>query len=130
MRHFAILFLLWLAVCAAADPAGRFTGDWKSSGGGNSGTFRMNLDRAGGAWKLEVTFTLAGEQEVKTTMREVKIDGDKLEAAYDFDLAGNMLRSRITGQLSGDKFEGKYRTTTVDGSTPVDEGTWNAARAK
>ena len=130
MRYLSILLLLCLIAANAADLAGRFAGDWKSSGGGNSGSFRMNLAHGGGAWKLEVTFTIGGDSEVKTTVRELKVDGDKLEAAYDFDLAGNILRSHITGQLSGDKFDGKYRTTTVDGGTPVDDGSWSAVRGK
>ena len=38
------------------------------------------------------------------------------------------LRSHTTGQWKAGSFEGTYRTTTTDGSTEVDQGTWMAAR--
>jgi hypothetical protein len=63
-------------------------------------------------------------------MREVKVEQSKLEVAYDFDLLGNTLRSRITGEWNGKAFDGKYQTTAVEGGAAVDDGMWNAARAK
>jgi hypothetical protein len=131
MRYLTILFLLLVTASAAdKDLAGRYAGQWKSSNGSGNGDFRLNLETASdGAWKLDVVFIYAGG-EVKTITREIKVDQSKLEASYDFDLAGNALRSKITGEIKGTAFEGKYQTTTTDGSTAVDEGTWSAARAK
>jgi hypothetical protein len=118
-----------MASAADAGLAGRYAGEWKSGGGGG-GNFRISLESAAdGAWKCEITFTYAGT-DVKTAVREVKIDQSKLEAAYDFDLIGNTLRSRITGELKGNVFEGRYKTTPVEGGDAVDEGTWSATRAK
>jgi hypothetical protein len=131
MRYLTILFLL-LVIASGADKdlAGRYAGQWKSSNGSGNGDFRLNLEAGSdGAWKLDVVFTYAG-QEVKTLPHAVKVEQSKLEASYDFDLAGNPLRSKITGEIKGTAFEGKYQTTTTDGSTPVDDGTWSAARAK
>lgn len=131
MRHIIILLVLFM-IASGADPglAGRYTGDWKSNGGGGNGSFRLSLEPGeAGAWKCEVTFTIGGG-DVKTTMREVKVDQSKMEAAYDFDLMGNILRSRIKGEWKGSTFEGTYQTTAVDGGDTVDSGVWNAARAK
>jgi hypothetical protein len=131
MRFLTLLLLVPLLLLLAADTdlAGRFAGDWKSVSG-NGGQFRMSLEpKPEGSWKCEVTFTLAGE-EVKTTMREVKVEQAKLTAAYDFEVQGSTLRSRITGQWNGRALEGQYQTTVVDGGAAVDSGTWNAARAK
>jgi hypothetical protein len=130
MRLIAILFLMFAAVSAAAAPdlAGRYAGEWKSNSAGGGGAFRLSLESGTGGWKCDVVFAYAG-QDVKTVTKEVKVDGSKLDVSYDFDLAGNALRSHVTGELNGKSFEGKYQTTTVDGSAAVDDGTWNAARA-
>ena len=132
MRYITISFLLLLAIARAADPdlAGKYTGEWKSNSSGGAGTFRMSLERAAdGAWKSEVSFTFGGD-EVKTIMRQVKVEQSKVDVSYDFDLLGNMLRSRVTGELKGNALEGKYQTTAVEGGSAVDDGTWNASRAK
>src|SRR5882724_6611871 len=130
MRYITILFvLLMIASGADRDLAGRYAGEWKSNSAGGGGAFRLSLDQSpDGAWKLDVVFTYAGA-EVKTIVREVKVGQSKLDASYDFDLLGTTLRSKITGELKGTAFEGRYQTTTVDGAAVADEGTWTAARA-
>ena len=115
---------------AAADIAGKYAGDWSSSANGASGEFRLSLAAAGaGKWNLEVTFTLAGA-EVKTVTHSIKVEGTSIEAAYDFDLGGNRLRSAIQGKLAEGKLAGVYKTTTVAEGVAVDEGAWKAAPAK
>ena len=130
MRFLTLLLLTLLCASAAdSDLAGQFTGEWKSNGSGTGGTFRMNLAAAGGAWKCEVSFTFA-DAEIKTKNCAAKVEQGKLEASYEYDVAGNVLRSKIVGQWSEGKFAGQYHATTVDGGAAVDEGTWTAARAK
>ncbi|HEY1340611.1 MAG TPA: hypothetical protein VGF59_24030 [Bryobacteraceae bacterium] len=126
LRYVCLFFVLLLLTATAADPdvAGKYTGEWKSNGSGAGGDFRMTLQSAdAGGWKFEAVFTLSGE-EVKTKTQEIKVTGSKIEAAYDFDLQGVTLRSRLTGDWNGKGFEGKYQTTSVDGSAAVDAGTW------
>jgi hypothetical protein len=120
-----ILFPLLCLLAADGDLAGRYTGDWKSNGAGGGGTFGMKLESASDGWKCEVSFTFGGA-DVKTTVRSCKVDQSKLEAVYDFELQGNALQSKITGQWNGKTFEGRYETTA--GSDGVDDGTWTAAR--
>lgn len=131
MRTITILFaLLMIGRGADRDLAGRYAGEWKSNSAGGNGAFRLSLAAVpDGAWKLDVVFTYAGE-DVKTIVRQAKVEQSKLEASYDFDLMGNALRSRITGEWKGTAFEGRYQTTTVDGGATVDDGVWSAARAK
>jgi hypothetical protein len=79
MRQLSLLFLLAVLVSGAdGDMAGRWAGDWKSANSGDGGTFHMLLDSTGGAWKCEITFALGGE-DVKTTVRSVKVEQSKLE---------------------------------------------------
>ncbi len=130
MRVLSLVFLTLLCVSAAdSDLAGQFTGEWKSNGSGTGGPFRMNLTTADGAWKCEVSFTFA-DAEIKTKNCAAKVDHGKLEASYEYDVAGNVLRSKIVGEWSGGAFAGQYHATTVDGGAAVDEGTWTAAKAK
>ena len=84
------------------------------------------LSRAGEEWKCEAVFTLGG-QEVATIMKRVKIDGDKVEVEYEFDLQGNKLKSTLTGKLDGQTLSGKYNTVDSGGGA-VDEGSWKVAR--
>lgn len=131
MHRLTLLLLIPLLFLPAAGDnlGGRYAGEWKSNGSGGTGTFRMALDpRSDGTWKCDVSFTLGGD-DIKTTVRTVKVDGSKLEVTYDFELQGNVLRSKVTGQWNGKAFEGQYETTTADGGTGVDDGTWTAAPA-
>ena len=125
------LFFLAAGLAADRDLPGKYAGEWKSGGSGNGGAIRFTLESAaGGAWKSELSFALDGG-EVKTTMREVKLQDGKIELAYDFDVQGTTLRSRIKGEWNGKEFRGQYQTTvTADASQAVDSGTWNAVREK
>jgi hypothetical protein len=110
---------------ATRNVAGSYRGQW--SGGSGSGAIRLSLQTGdGGAWKCEATFTLSGEN-IATTMRQCDVSQSKLDAAYDFDTQGLTLRSKITGQWKENGFDGTYRTTTPDGSSDVDQGTWSAS---
>jgi hypothetical protein len=108
----------------------RYSGDWKSNGGGGGGAFRMTLAHGPGqAWKCEISFDFQGE-DVKTTMRTIKVDASRLEATYDFEIEGNALETKLTGQWNGKTFNGSYETASVDGQEPVDDGAWTATLAK
>jgi hypothetical protein len=123
-----ILFLL-VAFLAGADDqslAGTYTGDW--TGGTASGNILLKFEQAEGKWSCEASFTLSGA-DVKTVTKSVKVDGNKIEVKYEFDLQGNKLMSTVTGQLQGRTLEGKYETVTVPDGGPVDAGTWKAKAA-
>ncbi len=122
MRKLIGLLLFAVLMLSAADVAGRYSGTWSGSA---SGDFRLTLTHAGDDWKAEVTFTMGGE-EVKTQMKSVKVDGNKVNLVYQYDLQGTQLQSAIVGELKDKSFQGTYKATTVDGGEDVDEGTWSA----
>lgn len=129
---FATVVLLLLAAAFAADRdlAGQFSGEWTSAASGGGGAIRFALDpQTGAAWKCDLTFSL-NNADVKTVMREVKLEDGKLALTYDFDVEGATLRSRVQGAWDGSSFRGKYDTTVADGSQPVDSGSWSASRKK
>jgi len=123
LAQLTLLVLLSLTL-SAAELEGRYTGDW--TGGAAAGDLRLTLSRAGEEWKAEAVFTLGG-QEVATIMKRVKVDGDKVEVEYEFDLQGNKLKSTLTGKLDGQTLSGKYNTVDSGGGA-VDEGSWKVAR--
>ena len=118
------LLLLATVLCvAAAGVAGTYKGSWS---GAASGDFRLKLEQTDGEWKADIVFTM-GTDEVKTKIKSVKVDGDKVDIVYDFDLQGNALESTVAGQLTGKTMEGTYKTKTVADGSPVDEGTWKVS---
>ncbi|HUI81559.1 MAG TPA: prolyl oligopeptidase family serine peptidase [Bryobacteraceae bacterium] len=114
-----------ISAAATGNVAGHYRGEWK--GGGGSGALRINLQDEGGTWKCEITFTLSGE-DVPAAMRQCSVSQTKLEATYDFTTQGIALRSQTSGEWKANGFVGTYRTTTTDGSSDVDQGTWSASR--
>lgn len=122
MRKLILLFFVTVMFLAAADLTGDYKGTWS---GAASGDFHIVLTHAGDDWKATVTFTMGGD-EVKTKIVSVKVDGNKLNLVYQYDLQGTQLQSAITGELKDKKFEGTYKATTVADGEDVDEGSWTA----
>src|SRR5215472_2473412 len=129
MRRLTLVssFLLLLS-SAFAGPAGKYVGTWTGAGG--QGDFRIALAPGAGQseWTADVSFTLGG-QEVKCKTAYIKIDGAKLEVAYDFSLGDLKARSTIVGQINRSDLSGDYTTKGEDGSS-VDAGTWKASLVK
>jgi hypothetical protein len=130
MRKLSLISTLLLSslAFALASPAGKYVGSWTGAGG--QGDFRIALapGAAQGEWTADVSFTLNG-QEVKCKTAYIKIDGSKLEVAYDFSLGDFKARSTATGQINGNELSGDYSTKGEDGSS-IDAGTWKASLVK
>ena len=124
MRKLIVFFFLALTYLAAEVPAGTYIGTWS---GAASGEFRLMLTQDGDkAWKAEVVFTL-GNDEVKTQMKSVKVDGNHINVVYQYDLQGTVLQSNVSGELNGKTLTGDYKATSVADGSAVDEGTWKAS---
>ncbi len=74
----------------------------------------------------KVSFTL-GASEVKTVVKSVHVEGDRVEFSYDFDIEGNGLTSTVSGKRQGAKLEGTYRTVVTGSSDQVDSGTFTTS---
>ena len=112
MRALLALF----AFACLLSAAEQFSGTWSSSENGAGGTIDIRLSAT-------VTFTLSGET-IRTKMLSMKKDGSKVELRYEFEFQGTKLISTLTGTVAGNNFDGKYRTTTSDGSDAVDGGSF------
>lgn len=129
MRRLNILlaFLLISLLALAAPAAGKYTGTWV--GQQSDGGINIALAKAAqGDWTAEVSFTLGG-QEVKCKTVRIKVDGDKLDLAYEFNLGGLQATSTVAGQFDGEKLEGKYSTKSAEGAD-VDQGTFKTTLTK
>jgi hypothetical protein len=129
MRRLALCLVL--LACAFADDksiAGRYAGEWKSGSSGNGGGLHFTLEGPE-TWKCELSFALDGG-EVKTVMREVKVQDTKVEFTYDFELQGATLRSHLKGDWNGAGFRGTYATTVVADGSSIDGGTWTGVKEK
>ena len=130
MRTWTVLALLLLtsallfAQTSDSEWAGSWAGTWNGESGG-SGELRMKLSKSGDQWKAEADFSLSGA-DVPCVVKSLKIDGDKLEIEYDFELQGYKVTSKLTGTRKDKTMEGTYKTTGPD-SSPVDTGKWKLA---
>jgi len=119
---FARLALFSVAIFSIliAQVPGAYTGTWNSAANGGSGKLMMTFE---GEALGSASFSIQG-QEVKTKPISIKKDGGNVEFVFEYTLEGNVLRSRMQGTTSPLGIKGKYKSTTADETTPVDEGTW------
>jgi hypothetical protein len=119
--------LVSLAGFALAGAAGKYSGSW--TGAQSDGTIKISLTQAAkGDWTAEVSFTLGGD-EVKCKTVSIKVDGDKLDLAYEFNVGGLQATSTVVGKFDGAKLEGSYSTKSSEGA-PVDKGTFKTTLDK
>jgi hypothetical protein len=115
------------SIILLASPAGTYAGKW--IGLNAEGDFKIALLQAEkGEWKAEVSFTY-GDADIKCKMVSVKVEEDKVELVYDFEIANLHARSTVTGEIQGNKMSGKYHTQAADGSD-VDQGTWQVTKQR
>ncbi len=112
---------------AADGVAGTYVGDYTNKAG-KSGRYQVTLTPGhDGAWTGEVVAVLDG-RETKSPMTSLKVQGDTIEAAYDFEVKGHKASSRITGRRVGDALSGNF--DTLYKGKVVDTGTWKTSRKK
>ena len=130
MRSFLLLctcLLTSAVVASSAGLAGKYSGTYSGSASGDIHLALSQDDSA--AWKADVTFTISNN-DVKTKVTSIKVDGTKLMIVYEFDLQGTALESTITGELDGEALKGQYHTKAVADGSAVDEGDWKATPDK
>ncbi len=106
--------------CLTAQAPGTYAGSWTSRATASAGKLTLAFT----AEALDsATFTYQG-QDVKTKPISLIKDGDHVEFVFEYTLDGNVLRSTMQGNVTGKAVAGKYKSASADGTTPVDEGTW------
>ena len=115
-----ILSALTLILCLSAQAPGSYSGTWSSGSSGSSGKLTLVFGEKG---LSASSFTIQG-QEVKTKPISSKANGDLVEFTFEYDIDGNLLRSRMEGTIDGHSLKGKYQSSPAGGGSPVDEGTW------
>lgn len=107
-----------------AKVAGEYAGEWH---GLDQSTGAVRLKIAAGAnatWTGSVVFTY-GTMDVPTTIKSVRVDGNKVEAVFAWEVEGTAATTKLTGELKDDQLEGSYESTTGEGAAT---GKWKAVR--
>jgi hypothetical protein len=115
------------AAAAAAKPAlaGKYTGEWKGKED-SSGALRISFKQDdAGAWSAEAAFTFEGN-EVPVKTKSLKVEGEKVEVVFEWSIQGTNGQSKLTGELKGNKLEGKYDSNVAEAAS---SGTWSLTRA-
>jgi hypothetical protein len=122
---FPFLLVLLFSVVVLASPAGNYVGKWVGSSA--EGVIKIALTQAEkGEWKADVSFTY-GDADIKCKTVSVKVENNKLDLVYTFEIAGMQAQSTVTGDINGQEMSGKYHTQGSDGSD-VDQGTWKVSK--
>jgi hypothetical protein len=121
------LLLISLEAIAAESIGGTYVGTYTNKAG-KSGDYQLTFTPGqGGNWTGEVVAVLDG-QPTKSTMTSLVVNGDSIEAAYDFEVKGNKASSRIKGTRTGETLSGTFETLYK--GKVVDTGTWKTSRNK
>ncbi|MFM8335214.1 MAG: hypothetical protein ACKODK_06605 [Opitutaceae bacterium] len=113
------------AAAAAAAPNGEYKGTWKGRDD-SSGDLRIKFATGADA-KLtaEAVFTFEGTA-VPTRTKTLKVEGNRVELAFAWDVQGVSATSKLTGEIKGDRLEGTYESSTAEGAAT---GSWSVTRA-
>ena len=121
------LLLISLEAVAAESVGGTWVGTYTNKAG-KSGDYQLTFTPGqGGNWTGEVVAVLDG-QPTKSTMNSLVVNGDSIEAAYDFEVKGNRASSRIKGTRAGEALSGTFETLYK--GKVVDTGTWKTSLKK
>jgi len=113
------------AAASAAAPNGEYKGTWKGRDD-SSGDLRIKFATGADA-KLtaEAVFTFEGTA-VPTRTKTLKVEGNRVELAFAWDVQGVSATSKLTGEIKGDRLEGTYESSTAEGAAT---GSWSVTRA-
>jgi hypothetical protein len=103
--------------------AGKYLGIWQSAGG-DGGELELNFKPDAGNWAVDASFTFQGAK-VPTKVKDVKVNGPKVEMTFTYMIEDNPGETRLVGELADGKLTGTFQTR---GSDDTNVGTWKAAR--
>ena len=130
------LLTLWLCVlilgatvaavrqAGDVDRTGTWTGTWE--GGGGTGGFELTLEKPK-AGPLAGRVSVTGEPTYQATLKTVTIDGNKLNATYDFPAAEGA-EVVLAGEFEGSACQGSWRLREKASGNAAFEGTRSVAK--
>ena len=107
----------------SADRTGTWTGTWV--GGGGTGGFELTLEKPSGG-SLGGRVSVTGEPTYKATLKTVAIEGNKLNATYDFPAAEGA-EVVLAGEFEGSACKGSWQLREKASGSVAAEGTWSVA---
>ena len=108
----------------SADRTGTWTGTWE--GGGGTGGFELTLEKPSGG-SLGGRVSVTGEPTYKATLKTVAIEGNKLNATYDFPAAEGA-EVVLAGEFEGSACKGSWQLREKASGSVAAEGTWSVAK--
>ena len=108
----------------AADRTGTWSGTWEGAGG--TGGFELTLEKPN-AGPLAGRVSVTGEPTYKATLKTVTIEGNKLNATYDFPAAEGA-EVVLTGDFEGNACKGAWKLREKANGNVAVEGTWSVAK--
>ena len=107
-----------------ADRTGTWAGTWE--GGGGTGGFELTLEKPS-AGPLAGRVSVTGEPTYKTTLKAVAIEGNKLNATYDFPAAEGA-EVVLAADFEGSACKGTWRLREKANGNVAAEGTFSLAK--
>jgi hypothetical protein len=107
-----------------ADRTGTWTGTWE--GGGGTGGFELTLEKPN-AGPLAGRVSVTGEPTYKATLKTLTIEGNKLNATYDFPAAEGA-EVVLAGEFEGSACKGNWKVREKSSGNVAVEGTWSVAK--
>ena len=104
------------------DLTGTWTGTWDGAG---TGGFELTLEK-GKDGKLAGQVSVTGEPTYKATLKTLKIEGQKMNASYDFP-PDESAEVTLTAIFDGDTAKGTWVLTQKAGGE-LASGTWTVAK--
>jgi hypothetical protein len=108
----------------SADRTGTWTGTWE--GGGGTGGFELTLEKPS-AGPLTGRVSVTGEPTYKATLKTVSIEGNKLNATYDFPAAEGA-EVLLAAEFEGSACKGTWRLREKANGNVAAEGTLSLAK--
>ena len=104
------------------DLTGTWTGTWEGAG---TGGFELTLEK-GKDGKLGGQVSVTGEPTYKATLKTLKIEGQKMNASYDFP-PDESAEVTLTAIFDGNTAKGTW-VVTQKGGGELASGTWTVAK--
>jgi hypothetical protein len=106
------------------DRTGTWSGTWE--GAGSTGGFELTLEKPkDGALAGRVSVT--GEPTYKATLKTVTVEGNKLNASYDFPAAEGA-EVVLAGTFEGNACKGTWVVREKSSGNAAVDGTWSVAK--